>query len=198
MAKPESTDHPWIRPDRLRLFVALDLPAQARAALGAFRDAEVAAAPEVWRPVRDEALHLTLAFLGHRPSDEVEVITPILEGCAGPAPPLALGPALLLPPRRARVLCAEVDDGSGALASLQARVSLALADARVYEPEKRPFRAHATVARLRSGARSPRAAATDGPERIEFAGDAVTLYRSSLRRGGAQYEPLVRVPLGAA
>jgi RNA 2',3'-cyclic 3'-phosphodiesterase len=198
MAEPESTDDRWIRAEKLRLFVALDLPAAARGALGAFRDAEVAAAPEVWRPVRDEALHLTLAFLGHRPSDDVEVITPLLEACAGPAPPLALGPALLLPPRRARVLCAEVDDGAGELASLQGRVSAGLADAGVYEPEKRPFRAHATVARLRSGARSPRAAATDGPERLPFAGEALTLYRSSLRRGGAQYEPLVRVPLGEA
>jgi 2'-5' RNA ligase len=184
--------------EKLRLFVALDLPAAARAALGAFRDAEVTAAPEVWRPVRDEALHLTLAFLGHRPEGEVEVIAPVLEGCAGPAPPLALGPALLLPPRRARVLCAEVDDGSGALASLHAALSGGLADAGVYEPEKRPFRAHATVARLRSGARSPRSAATDGPDRISFRGEALTLYRSSLGRGGARYEPLVRVPLPAA
>jgi 2'-5' RNA ligase len=181
--------------DRLRLFVALDLPAEARAALAAFRDAEVAAAPEVWRPVRDEALHLTLAFLGHRPDRDVEVVQPVIERSAGAAPRLELGPALLLPPRRARVLCAEVDDGSGALAELQAAVSAGLAEAGVYEPETRPFRAHATVARLRSGARAPRAAATDGPERVAFGGEAVTLYRSSLRRGGAEYEPLVRVPL---
>jgi RNA 2',3'-cyclic 3'-phosphodiesterase len=184
--------------EKLRLFVALDLPAAARAALAAFRDAEVSAAPDVWRPVRDSALHLTLAFLGHRPEDEVAVITPVLEGCAGEAPPLALGPALLLPPRRARVLCASVEDGAGTLAELQARVSGGLADAGVYEPETRPFRAHATVARLRSGARPPRTTATEGPDRVAFHGEAVTLYRSSLRRGGAQYEPLARVPLAPA
>jgi 2'-5' RNA ligase len=77
-------------------------------------------------------------------------------------------------------------------------VSAGLADAGVYEPETRPFRAHATVARLRSGARPPRAAATAGPEPVAFHGEAVTLYRSSLRRGGAQYEPLARVPLAPA
>ena len=55
---------------KLRLFVALDLPAPARAALAAFRAA--AADPAVWRPVPDEALHLTLAFLGHRPEADVE------------------------------------------------------------------------------------------------------------------------------
>ena len=96
------------------------------------------------------------------------------------------------------MLCAEVADEAGALAELQARVSAGLSSAGVYEPEARPFRAHATVARLRSGARPPRETATAGPEPIEFAGEALTLYRSSLRRGGAQYEPLVRVPLAAA
>ena len=54
---------------KLRLFVALDLPAPARAALAAFRAA--AADPAIWRPVPDEALHLTLAFLGHRPEADV-------------------------------------------------------------------------------------------------------------------------------
>jgi 2'-5' RNA ligase len=181
--------------DRLRLFVALDLPAEARAALAAFRDAEVAAAPEVWRPVRDEALHLTLAFLGHRPEGDVEAVQAVIERCAGAAPPLVLGPALLLPPRRARVLCAEVADEDGALAALQSRASSGLAQAGVYEPETRPFRAHATVARLRPGARAPRAATTPGPEPVACRGEAVTLYRSSLRRGGAEYEPLARVPL---
>jgi RNA 2',3'-cyclic 3'-phosphodiesterase len=183
--------------DRLRLFVALDLPPEARAALAAFRDAEVAAAPEVWRPVRDEALHLTLAFLGHRPSGDVAAIQPVIERCAGAAPGLhlALGAPVLLPPRRARVLCASVADPEAVLAELQAAVSAGLAAAGVYEPETRPFRAHATVARLRSGARAPREPATEGPDRIAFRGEAVTLYSSSLRRGGALYEPLVRVPL---
>ena len=182
--------------DTLRLFVALDLPADARAALAAFRDAEVAAAPDAWRPVRDEALHLTLVFLGHRPADDVAAVEPVLVGSAGPAPPLALGRALLLPPRRARVLCAEVADADGELAALQGRVSDGLAQAGVYEPEARPFRAHATVARLRSGARAPRTAASDGPARLSFRGEALTLYRSNVRRGGALYEPLARVPLG--
>jgi 2'-5' RNA ligase len=184
--------------ERLRLFVALELPGEARAALAAFRDAEVAAAPAVWRPVPDESLHLTLAFLGHRPAGDVASVERVLSVCGDVAVALTLGAPLLLPPRRARVLCAEVSDGSGALGSLQARVSAGLVSAGVYEPEARPFRAHATVARLRSGARSPRSVKADGPERVAFFGEAVTLFRSSLRRGGARYEPLVRVPLAAA
>jgi 2'-5' RNA ligase len=179
--------------ERLRLFVALDLPGQARAALAAFRDEE--ADEGTWRPVSDEALHLTLAFLGHRPAADVSTVGEVLERCAGPAPELALGPALLLPPRRARVLCAEVHDSTGTLAEVQRRVAAGLAKAGVYQPERRPFRAHATVARLRSGARPPRAARTSGPEPVAFRGRALTLYLSRPRRAGARYEALVSVPL---
>jgi RNA 2',3'-cyclic 3'-phosphodiesterase len=176
----------------LRLFVALEFPAPARAALAAFRDA--AAAPDVWRPVADDAIHLTLAFLGRRPETDVATIEPVLHAAAGPAPRLALGGSLLLPPRRARVLCATLADPDGTLAALQSRVSDGLAAAGVYTPEKRPFRAHATVARLRARARAPRSVEA-APEPLEFAGGPLTLFVSRLHPHGARYEPLVRVNL---
>src|SRR5690242_1128089 len=110
--------------DTLRLFVALELAGVAREALGEFRDR---GDPEVWRPVRDEALHLTLAFLGHRPEDDVSVVGDVLGRLALGPVPLALGAGLLLPPRRARVLCSEVLDASGALGRLQASASDGLA-----------------------------------------------------------------------
>ena len=176
-----------------RLFVALDLPAEARAALAAFRDA---ADPRIWRPVADEALHITLVFLGHRPPGVADRAGEIVRTAAGPAADLALGRPLLLPPRRGRVLCAEVQDRSGALGALQERIASALEDAGLYRREHRPYRPHATVARLRAGARAPREPSGDGPEPAEFAGEAVTLYRSRLSRAGARYEPLLRVPLG--
>ena len=182
--------------ERLRLFVALELPREARDALAAFRDR---AGGDVWRPLRDEALHLTLAFLGHRPAEDVEVVREVLRvsGGGAAAVPLVLGDALLLPPRRARVLCAEVDDVDGALSALQRRVSADLVEAGVYEAERRPFRAHATVARLRSGARAPREWSGGGPEPVAFDGGPLTLFRSHLGRDGAAYEPLVQVRLGS-
>jgi 2'-5' RNA ligase len=176
----------------LRLFVALEFPEPVVAALAAFRDA--AADPEVWRPVASESIHLTLAFLGRRPAADVAVVGDLLRDVAGPAPRLALAGALLLPPRRARVLCSVVLDPDGTLATLQARVSDGLAEAGVYVPEKRPFRAHATVARLRPRARPPRSVPV-APEPLEFAGEALTLFESRLHPGGARYEPLARVEL---
>jgi 2'-5' RNA ligase len=176
-----------------RLFVALDLPAAARAALAGFRDRTDA---RVWRPVPDEALHVTLVFLGHLPEGSSERAGEVVRACAGPATDLALGAALLLPPRRPRVLTVEVEDRAGALGALQARLSEALASAGLYEPERRPFRPHATVARLRAGERAPRELRIAGPDPLAFDGAAVTLYRSRLSRAGARYEPLARVPLG--
>jgi RNA 2',3'-cyclic 3'-phosphodiesterase len=180
------------RPPALRLFVALELPAAARDALVAFRDA--AADPEIWRPVPAESMHLTLAFLGRRPETDVPVIDSILHDAAGPAPRLQITSALLLPPRRSRVLCADLADPDETLAVLQGRVSEELTAAGLYTPEKRPFRPHATVARLRPRARPPRSVVA-APEPLEFLGEALTLFVSRLHPHGARYEPLVRLNL---
>jgi 2'-5' RNA ligase len=176
----------------LRLFVALDLPERVRGALAA---AGAAAAPAVWRPVAPDALHVTLAFLGSRPAADVGLIEPLLAAEAGtPAPRLAVRGALLLPPRRARVLTVALDDPEGTLAALQARMSAGLAAAGVYTPEARPFRAHVTIARLRPRAQPPRAAEI-ALDHEPFAAGPLTLYRSRLHPSGARYEPVVSAPL---
>jgi 2'-5' RNA ligase len=177
---------------KLRLFVALDLPEPARAALVAFRTA--VADPAVWRPVPDEALHLTLAFLGHRPEADVERIAAVIRAAPTAAPRLTLGRALGLPLKRPRVLTAAIVDHDGTLTGLQRWVSRELAEARLYEPEAREFRPHATVARLRPDARVA-GGKMQGPAPVTFFGEALTLYRSQLRREGARYEPLARLPL---
>ena len=177
----------------LRLFVALDLPDLVKDTLA---DLEVDA--DTWRPVTREALHVTLAFLGARPPTDVGAIEPIIAAEAStPAPQLAIGAILLLPPRRARVLTVALEDPDGTLAELQARVSAGLEAAGVYTPEKRPFRAHVTIARLRPRVRPPRTAALKEPEPLAFAGRAVTLYVSRLHPSGAHYEPLATASLSA-
>lgn len=184
---------PAPRPDaprRLRLFVALDLPHAAREALAAVG---AAADADTWRAVKPESLHVTLAFLGSRPPTDVAAVEPVVAAeDGGPAPRLALGRVLLLPPRRARVLTVELD-GTG-LEALQARVSAGLEAAGVYTPEKRPFRPHVTVARLRPRTRPPRTAEVR-LDPLEFSAEAVTLYVSRLDPSGARYEALARAAL---
>ena len=167
----------------VRLFVALDLPEAALDALAAFRDE--AADPAVWRPLPEPSFHVTLAFLGHRDEADVARCVAALEPVEPAAPPLALGRVL----RLTRVLTVALEDPTGGLASLQARVSDALAAAGLYTPEERPFRPHVTVARLRRGARPPRRV-EGSPAPVAFTGGPVVLYRSVLGRGGASYEPL--------
>lgn len=173
--------------DALRLFVALELPDPIRESLAA---AGAAADPGAWRAVAAASLHLTLAFLGSRPRDDVAAIARVLDAEAGsPAPRLRLGGVLVLPPRRPRVLTIELDDVDGTLAALQRRVSDGLAAAGVYTPEKRAFRAHITVARLRPSARSAPAPAVD-LNAAPFAAGRLTLFQSQLHPRGARYSAL--------
>jgi 2'-5' RNA ligase len=174
-----------------RLFVALELPEEVRAALAAWRPRD-----EALRPVAPEALHVTLAFLGARDEEEAPAIGALLAPLARPVRALALGGAVWLPPRRPGVLAARVEDRDGALAALQADVAGVLARAGVFAPERRPFLAHVTVARVRRGAAVPRDdRAAAGPPAMGFAAPSVTLLRSHLSPRGARYEALTRVAL---
>ena len=162
-----------------RLFAALELPADVRAGLAAF-GREAAARDRALRPTREDALHLTLAFLGHRALDEIDPAREAVRGVAGsPAPVLSLADPLWLAPRRPHVLTVGLEDADGVLAALQATVVERLADALPWEPEARPFRAHITVARVR---REWRPRIDDLPEapQATFTADAVVLFRSHL------------------
>jgi 2'-5' RNA ligase len=176
-----------------RLFAALDLPGPVRDALGTFGRA-AAADDFALRAVRDDALHVTLAFLGHRALDDIDPACAAVRAVAAPVADLGLGEALWLAPRRPHVLTVEVVDRSGALVALQERLVAALADAVGYEPDRRRFRPHVTVARVRHGT-APRRTGLPATPEAGFAGEAVTLYRSWLGGGPARYEALERVAL---
>ena len=68
-----------------RLFAALELPAPVRDALGAFGRA-AAADDFALRAVRDDALHVTLAFLGHRALDDIDPAREAVRAVAAPVP----------------------------------------------------------------------------------------------------------------
>ena len=185
------------RPPRARLFVALDLPSGARAALDAWRLRAFAGQPDL-RLVAPEALHVTLAFLGHLDETEIPRVAALIRPAADVAAPpqLTASGAKAVPPRRPRLFALDLADQGGRAGSIQAAVSDALAGAGLYEPEERPFWPHVTLARVRKGARAPRLELADPPGE-PWRAEALTLYRSRLSREGARYEPLERVQLGA-
>jgi RNA 2',3'-cyclic 3'-phosphodiesterase len=193
----EVGEPPAVADDPLRLFVALELPEPVRAALISWRDRALRGARAV-RPLGAESLHVTLCFLGWRAAGDVQAIAAACRAVsAEPAPVLSLGGPRWLPPRRPRVLAVELHDRDGALTRAQARLSEVLAAGGWYEPEKRPYLPHVTVARVARGGR----AATDlppPPGASPFSASMVVLYRSRLLRSGASYEALSTVELRVA
>jgi 2'-5' RNA ligase len=172
----------------MRLFVALALPAGARAALAAWGDA---AAPAIMRRTPVENLHVTLAFLGSRQEGDVAAVAGVLRAVARPLGELAVDGALWLPPRRPGVLSVALRAGA-ALAELHADLVRGLTDAIGFEAERRPLRPHVTVARARRGERL-RAVELPPPPELSFVPDGLVLYRSQTGAAGARYEALAQV-----
>lgn len=200
-----------------RLFAAVDPPAAVREALASWARETSAALRTHGAKVRllaPETMHVTLCFLGSRPVAEIEPLSRALEQCGAPAVgPLSLGAPLWLPPREPRSLALELGDPEGRLAALQQLVCETFAGAVDWEPERRRFRAHVTVARLGRAGKPSRRSARGGRTRerrrshaeepreaiapplpptpqLSFAPDAVVLYRSWLDPEGARYEAL--------
>lgn len=189
-----------LKSPRARLFVALDLPDPVKAGIEAWGGEQLT--DPALRPVRREALHVTLVFLGYRAEKEIPRLAEIVEASAAPPPRIELGAPVAKPsPSRARLFA--LPASSPETAGLQAEIERELVAARLHEPEKRPFWPHVTVARVRpQGRGSKRPARVSTPpgglpqELLQpFSGVRVTLYRSELQPQGAQYTPLAQVKL---
>jgi 2'-5' RNA ligase len=176
---------------RLRLFVAVDVPAATRSSLATWASE---AAPAEVRRVPAENLHVTLAFLGMRCEQDASDAGAVLGAVARPVGTLRTAGALWLPPRRPGVLAIALEHDP-ALDELQRDLGSALAGAIDFEPEQRGFHAHVTVGRLRRGTRV-RTQDPLEPPALEFTPAALTLYRSHTGPAGARYEALTRAALG--
>ena len=169
----------------IRLFVALDLPEDVRDRL-----------PPPggdWRAVPRESLHVTLAFLGSRPEEDAAVAAQAVAGALAPVGEMATARAIVLPPRRPRVMAVELEDPSRGCVALQAGVAGALAAAGLYEPERRRWLPHVTIGRARGPAAG--GGALPAVPRVEFRPPSVSLYRSHLGRGPARYAALASFEL---
>jgi RNA 2',3'-cyclic 3'-phosphodiesterase len=176
------------------MFVALDLPDEARSALAAWRDGLVDGREDL-RPVAVSALHVTLVFLGWQ--DESAAAAIASAGLIDTAAPvLRASETRPLPPRDPRLFALDLDDEGGRATALQAQISDALEAGGWYTPEKRPFWPHITLARVKRGRRRvPPLPDAPSPPGEAFTASELTLYRSTLRPQGALYEPLAQVTL---
>jgi 2'-5' RNA ligase len=189
-----------LKSPRARLFVALDLPREVRAGIVAWGRRELV--DPALRPVREGALHLTLAFLGWTAEKQIPRLARIVAASGEAAPTIRLGEPVRRPEHgRPRLFALPV--ASPGTLGLQAELERELVAARLYEPEKRPFWPHVTVARVRREERGSRRPAPVSklpgalPKGLlqPFGGVRLTLYRSELQPRGAQYTPLAQVEL---
>jgi 2'-5' RNA ligase len=182
------------------MFVALDLPQMAREDIAAWSKTELT--DPALRVVAPESLHVTLAFLGNRQPADVERIVEAMEEVADLPVPLELGGPVGRPSGgRPRLVALPVLHRP--VEGLQERLSEVLSFERLYEPEKRPFWPHVTVARVRAegrGSRRPmQAEVPTGPSPTKrigwFDGVRISLYRSEIQPSGTRYVPLAQVQL---
>jgi 2'-5' RNA ligase len=177
------------RPARLRLFVACDLPGEAERAVGDWQQRELAGRHEV-RLV--PALHLTLAFLGRVDAMRVPDLERLLAGISWGGAECRFTEPLFLPEHGGRrVVALALADQSGSLRVLQHEVATGLAGAGFYEPEKRPWLPHVTVARFR---RPGHPFSLQNVNIGAFGVVRMVLYSSHLERAGAVHTPLADFP----
>jgi 2'-5' RNA ligase len=183
----------------MRLFLAVELPPELRAALAGVQ-ARLREAESGWRWARPEGLHLTLRFLGEVPEGRMPELTERFARAAASASGTEVEAAGLgtFPPRGApRVLWVGLRDlGGDALAALAASLELEAREAG-FAPEARPFAPHLTLARAAPPPR-PRTPAAEVGVLARFPVEELTLFRSVRGRGGAVYTALARWPLGGA
>ncbi len=180
----------------LRLFFAAPVSDAvregARAAIASLRRS---GADVRW--VEPETLHLTLRFLGSTPPEKVPGLERALAAAVSGKSAFEVSFDRIgsfeergLP----RVIWAGVSSGGAELAALAAALSGAL-EAEGLEPERREFKAHLTLGRLRSprGASYLRKALSEA-EPLDWSCriDRLVLYKSELGKDGARHDELAQ------
>jgi 2'-5' RNA ligase len=173
--------------ERPRLFLAFQLPRDAVEALAEWQRRELRGG----RIVPPENLHVTLAFLGARPAEELDGIAGALREAAAGADeqPVLTSEGYRETRSVGMVTCG---DDEGRATRIAEDVFDRLEQLGVYERERRRWLPHVTVLRFRERPRLDPQLPDLGPVRLSEA----AVYISVLRPSGAQYDVLESVALG--
>ena len=173
---------------RLRLFCALTLPGSVRDVLVGWQRHSLRCDARLVEPA---SLHLTLAFLGHRPGTELGEIAEALGAAARSLErPIVLSPLRYRETRSVAMLVLRDEEGRAGRLALDLHERLERIG--VYEREARPWLPHVTVLRFRS----PPRLQPPLPVLAPFSPSGAAVYHSVLRSSGAQYDVLEAVALG--
>jgi 2'-5' RNA ligase len=190
--------------DDPRLFIAVPLTDAATASVAAVVESIRAGEPEGRgvRWVRLDGLHLTLRFLGPTPEPRVPDLAAAVASVARDAEPFTItirGAGAFPPTGRPRTIWLDIRDGVEALEGLAASLDDRLAGAG-WERERRPFRAHLTLARadgVRTGPATVAALTAAAADlAIESRIDRMVLFESITGSGRARYVERAATALG--
>jgi 2'-5' RNA ligase len=186
----------------MRLFFAVPVSDTIKKAVTAsIASSGLVSAP--WRWVRDDNFHITLKFLGET---DPALIKPLVAAGLSVAEAsssfetvysrFGAFPGL----KRPRVLFYGMDEGQEKMASLALGVDNAV-EYLGFEKEKRPFRPHLTLARIKADLDQRVTGLlqtfADLPEGTTGVVDHFLLIRSILHRSGAEYEEIARFDLSS-
>lgn len=182
----------------MRLFAAVDLSEQTRAAIGAVQRTIVSKlGSHGLKIVRPEHLHLTLVFAGDVTDAQGTALIEMMSADVPQEPfHVAFGGVGAFPPDGVpRILWLGLREGARETIELQQRVA-ARFEAVGVELDRRPFHPHLTLARWRVSRRADRARLpqTMGTVAAVEAG-GVTLYQSRLSSSGPTYVLLAHAHL---
>jgi 2'-5' RNA ligase len=185
--------------ERIRAFIAIELPDEVKRALTRFRDRLKSGSRAPVRWTDPDGIHLTLKFLGDVDTGIIGNIMTAMTGAARGIPPFHLdvrGAGVFPDPGRVRVVWVGLQGEVDKLDRLQKNIESALKPLG-FTPETRPFTPHLTLGRVRDQARPDerqelgRLVVGTADEAIgKFDVTAVHLIRSQLRPEGPIYTHL--------
>ena len=183
----------------MRLFVAVNPPAQLRQDLDTRLDTVRAGLPLAW--TAPQAWHLTLMFLGEWPAGRLDTLRTALQAAVAPQQPFAITPrgvGAFPSLRRPRVLFLHLDGGDP-LQRLTGAVRAAVDAAWPDGPQDhKPMRPHLTLARVKQPLGGPELAQVSSLDLGTFEPFTVTearLMSSALGPDGARHACEAVLPL---
>lgn len=190
-------------PDHVRLFVACEVPEDVKQSIGGVIDELRARSGTAVRWIRPEGVHVTLKFLGEVPVKKLPAIKlAVQEAVVGHSPfELEFSNIGTFGGREGlRIMWVGIAGDVLRLEALVRAVNAALAVVG-FEPERRPFRPHLTLGRVRDEIPTRQRAQIEvdvGKMDVPGTGwrtSHVSLMRSNITAQGASYEVIATFPL---
>ena len=186
----------------IRSFIAIEIPEDTKTMIGEVQQQLKKSGVGV-RWVKPGSMHLTLKFLGNIRPEQVDDIAAAVAQEVRSESVLtlqAVGLGGFPSQRKPRVIWVGLEGEVQRLSRIQARLEIGL-EALGFAREKRPFRPHLTIGRIKERRRLQSLVdamtVLELPQFNSFDADEIILYKSDLRPTGAIYTKLQRMPLAA-